>query len=255
MIYWDRLRQECLYIAVAVQFLTRLPVPMLAHFQPVWLDRSVAYFPLVGLLVGAISAGVYLAASTVWLQPISVILALAAGIAATGAFHEDGLADTADGLGGGLTVLQRLEIMKDSRIGTYGSVVLSAALALKATSLGAMSPRDGAIALMVAHAGGRIVPVLASAAMPYAGAAGEGKVQPVRPTAKRIALAVVFAGLPFALLPWWVGVVTIAVGGAAACLLLAKAWQLIGGQTGDVLGASEQTFEVAALLVLAGVGT
>ncbi len=245
-------RQELNYLAVAVQFLTRLPVPHLAGFEPAWLDRSVAYFPAVGLLVGMISAGVLVAADQVWPQPIAAILAVAVGIAATGAFHEDGLADTADGLGGGLTPTARLEIMKDSRIGTYGLVALVAALALKVAALAALGAQSGVIALLAAHAGGRLVPVVASAWMPYAGEAGVAKVAPVRPTRGRILAATVFALLPFGLLPLMTGGLALLLGFMAASLLLFQAWRLIGGQTGDVLGASEQAFEVSVLLVLAG---
>jgi adenosylcobinamide-GDP ribazoletransferase len=249
---WERARREWDYLLVAVQFLTRLPVPHLAGFEPGWLDRSVAYFPLVGLLVGAISAGALVVADLVWPMPIAAILAVAAGIAATGAFHEDGLADTADGLGGGLTPAARLEIMKDSRIGTYGLVALVTALALKVACVAAIGAQLGVIALLAAHAGGRLVPVLASAWMPYAGEAGIAKVAPVRPTRARVLAATSFALLPFGLLPLLAGGIALGTGLLAASLLLVKAWRLIGGQTGDVLGASEQVFEVTVLLVLAG---
>jgi adenosylcobinamide-GDP ribazoletransferase len=248
----QRVRSEVDYLLVAVQFLTRLPVPHLAKFEPAWLDRSVAYFPLVGLIVGGISAGMLAAADQIWPMPIAAILAVAAGIAATGAFHEDGLADTADGLGGGLTPLARLEIMKDSRIGTYGLVALVTALALKVACLVALGAQLGVIALLAAHAGGRLMPVLASTWMPYAGEAGVAKVAPVRPTQARVLVATGFAVLPFALLPVMAAGLALALGLIAASLLLVKAWQLIGGQTGDVLGACEQVFEVTVLLVLAG---
>jgi adenosylcobinamide-GDP ribazoletransferase len=248
----QRVRSEWDHLLVAVQFLTRLPVPHLAKFEPAWLDRSVAYFPLVGLIVGGISAGVLAAANQIWPMPIAAILAVAAGIAATGAFHEDGLADTADGLGGGLTAAARLEIMKDSRIGTYGLVALVTALALKVACVAVLGAQLGVIALLAAHAGGRLVPVLASTWMPYAGEAGVAKVAPVRPTRARVLAATGFALLPFGLLPLLAGGIALGLGLLAAGLLLVKAWRLIGGQTGDVLGASEQVFEVTVLLVLAG---
>ena len=246
------LRQEAAYAIVAVQFLTRLPVPVLRSFNPCWMDASVAYFPFAGLIVGGICASVWLAATQIWPPGISAILAVAAGIAATGAFHEDGLADTADGLGGGLTREKRLAIMKDSRIGTYGTVVLLTALALKVACLAVMSPWTGAVALLTAHVCGRIVPVVASRLVPYAGETEGAKVSPVVPSGRRLAFAVA-SGLVLALLiPVVPMVAALAAGTAGACWMLAKAQKLIGGQTGDVLGASEQVFEVAVLLVLAG---
>jgi adenosylcobinamide-GDP ribazoletransferase len=104
----------------ALQFLTRLPVPSFVDFQSDWITRAARYYPLVGILVGAISAGVLLAGGQVWSGLLPALLAVAAGVLVTGGFHEDGLADTADGLGGGQAPARRLEIMKDSRVGTYG---------------------------------------------------------------------------------------------------------------------------------------
>ena len=95
-------REVSLFLC-AVQFLTRIPVPELKGFQADWVSRSARYFPLVGQLVGAISAGVFWGTSLIWPAPVAAILALAAGVLITGAFHEDGLADTFDGLGGGLS--------------------------------------------------------------------------------------------------------------------------------------------------------
>lgn len=246
-----RWREEAIHVLVAVQFLTRIPVT-LARFEPVWLDRSIAYFPLVGALVGAVCAGVLLAAAALWPQPIPAILAVAAGIAVTGAFHEDGLADTADGLGGGQTAEQRLLIMKDSRIGTYGTVTLMCVLLAKIAAVAAMPVGTAAWALVAAYAGGRLVPVVASAVMPYAGDLVGAKVQPMRPSGPRIAVACVLALAAFLTLPVLAALAAATIGGVAAALLLAKARALIGGQTGDVLGAAEQVFEATALLVLAG---
>lgn len=244
--------QEASYGVVAVQFLTRLPVPVLPSFRPAWMAASVAYFPAAGLLVGLISGGVWFAAWGPWSSAVAAIMAVLAGIAATGAFHEDGLADTADGLGGGQTPEQRLAIMKDSRIGTYGTVALVGALALKVSALALMSPWDGALALVAMHAAARIVPVVASAAMPYAGEIAGAKVAPVSPTRNRLVFAVVTGLVPCLLLQMVPAVTAVAAGAAASAWVLWQAQRLIGGHTGDVLGASEQVFEVAMLLVLAG---
>lgn len=250
---WQLARQELAYLIVAVQFLTRLPVPRLRSFQPAWLDASVAYFPLAGGIVGLICAFVWILAGGFWPGPIAATLGVAAGIAATGAFHEDGLADTADGLGGGQTREQRLEIMKDSRIGTYGAVTLLLTIFLKIASLAALAPVVGAIALLAAHMGARMVPIVASRVLPYVGDRGGAKVAPVLPTRRRLWCAVITGLLPFAvLLPLVPALLTLGFASLCSWWLLRRAARLIGGQTGDVLGAAEQVFEVAVLMAIVG---
>ena len=111
------LRNEFHLFACALVFLTRVPL-RLDRFSDEDLAGSCAYFPAVGFLVGAFAACVFVLAAEVWEPSIAVLLAVASAVVLTGAFHEDGLADTADGLGGGWSVERKLEIMKDSRIGT-----------------------------------------------------------------------------------------------------------------------------------------
>jgi adenosylcobinamide-GDP ribazoletransferase len=244
--------REATLVVVALQFLTRLPVPRLAKFDPKWLDSASGYFPLAGLIVGAISAVTLWASHVVLPGALPAILAISAGIAATGAFHEDGLADTADGLGGGQSREQRLAIMKDSRIGTYGTVALLLALALKIASLAALAVPTAVAALLAAHAGARMVPVVASAMLPYAGETGGAKVAPIEPPPSRLTFALLTGLAPFLLLPLWPALGALLAGVVAAGWMLARAMRSIGGHTGDVLGASEQAFEVAVLVVLAG---
>ena len=112
------LRRQLTLLLVAIQFLTRIPTPTVRDFDADWTTRAARYFPLVGQMVGAICAAVFFGASQIWAPWIAALLAVAAGVVVTGGFHEDGLADTADGLGGGQTRERRLEIMKDSRVGT-----------------------------------------------------------------------------------------------------------------------------------------
>lgn len=245
-------RRELGYLLAAIQFLTRFPVPTLQGFEPVWLARASGYFPLAGLLVGAVSATVLLSAAFVLPGPLPAILAIAVGILATGAFHEDGLADTFDGLGGGQTRSQRLAIMKDSRIGTYGVAALVSALAMKAASLAALTPDVGALALLSVHAGGRMVPVAASAVLPYGGETAGAKVAPIEPPPSRLLLALLTGLAPFLALPFGAALAALGAGILASSLILWWAMRAIGGQTGDVLGAAEQAFEVAVLVVLAG---
>ena len=246
---------------VAVQFLTRIPVPSFDSFEPSWLDRSAKYFPAVGALVGCLIAAVVLAATTVLPQPLPVVLGLAAGIAITGAFHEDGLADTADGLGGGLTRERRLEIMKDSRIGTYGAVALISIFAIKAAALSALGPIVMALALIASNASGRLATVVAIWLMPYAGDSDAAKVKPLAttPTGSEVAIAVLLGLTPGLIVLSPVTLATgIAAGTIAAMILAYKSQKLLGGYTGDVLGAIEQVFEtvflVAAAALIAGPG-
>ncbi|WP_292057113.1 adenosylcobinamide-GDP ribazoletransferase, partial [Brevundimonas sp. UBA5936] len=127
--------REARLFVCALQFLTRLPTPPLRDFQPEWIQQSARWFPLVGQVVGLIAAAILYGAAQVWSPWIAALLAVAAGVALTGGFHEDGLADTADGLGGGQTRARRLEIMKDSRLGSYGALTLGLTLALRVAAL------------------------------------------------------------------------------------------------------------------------
>jgi len=242
-------RQLALFLC-AVQFLTRLPVPALKGFEPDWISRAARYFPLVGLLVGAACAVVYWSASQVWSGWLPALLAIAAGVLITGAFHEDGLADTADGLGGGTDPAKRLAIMKDSRIGTYGALALGLGLALKAAALAALPPGLGAWALVAAHGAGRGAAVLAMRLLPYVGAPGatKWKPAPVGLSPGEVATAMAFAGLPLAISPDGVVFQGLAVGALMCVALALAARRLIGGYTGDVLGAIEQVFEIGFLL-------
>src|SRR5574343_1168687 len=145
------IRRELEYFFGAVRFFTRLPVPDWVGHSAAALNRSARYFPAVGMLVGGIGALVYLGALQLWPQPVAVLLSMAATIYATGAFHEDGLADTVDGLGGGWDKLRILEIMKDSRVGSYGVIAMGLALVGKFALLTALDRATVPLALLAAH--------------------------------------------------------------------------------------------------------
>lgn len=237
----------------AVQFLTRIPTPALERFEPDWVTRSARYFPLVGQLVGLICAAVLLGAAQFWNGWIAALLAVGVGLLVTGCFHEDGLADSFDGLGGGQTRERRLEIMKDSRVGTYGVAALLVTLALKVVALASMPPLLAAVGLFAAHGLGRATAVVAMRLTPYAveGEATKWKPVPQGVTRGEMSAAVLLAAWPLALLPWPVAGLGLAIGLMLAGLLLVAARRLIGGHTGDVLGGVEQLFEVGFLLGLA----
>ncbi|TCS17455.1 adenosylcobinamide-GDP ribazoletransferase [Caulobacter sp. BK020] len=233
----------------ALQFLTRLPAPSFADFRPDWITRAARYFPLVGILVGAIGAGVLLAAGQLWSGALPSLLAVAAGVLVTGGFHEDGLADTADGLGGGQAPARRLEIMKDSRVGTYGVLALGLLLAIKVAALASLPLATAALALVAAHGAGRVAAVAVMVLGRHVSDRDDAKYKPapegVRPV--ELLIAAVLGLWPLTLLGW-PGLAGAAVGTLLAAILALTARRLIGGHTGDVLGGIEQAGELGVLL-------
>jgi adenosylcobinamide-GDP ribazoletransferase len=238
----------------AVRLMTIVPVPSSnAATEPDWLSRGVKYFPVIGIGIGLASATVLLLAGAIWGPIVAALLAVATSIAVTGALHEDGLADTADGFGGGWTKENRLAIMKDSRIGTYGAIALGLSLALRGAALAQLPLWAGATALIAAHAAARVTPAFVVARMAYAGDVSAMKVayagSPVRPDEFWFALiAVAIATLPLALISVRSAVTGLLLGAALAAALAAWSRRLIGGYSGDVLGAIEQLFEIGFLL-------
>ncbi len=237
----------------AIQFLTRLPVPAPRGFQSDWIARSAKYFPLVGAMVGLFAAGVLLLSAKVWSGWIPVLLCTAFSVFITGAFHEDGLADTADGLGGGQTREKRLIIMKDSRLGTYGAVTLVLCLALKVSALTAMSVPVAALSLIAGHTVSRAAAVIVMCVLPYAGDVDVAKVKPTPIGVKwsECAIATIFGCAAFFLVPFDQALYGLCLGGLFAGFVMLSAHKLIGGQTGDVLGGVQQVFEVGFLLGVA----
>lgn len=253
------MRREGRLLLAAVQFLTRLPAPRLEALPADWLARSAKYFPLVGLLTGGFSALVLVAAHAVWRSgPLPALLAVAAGAAVTGALHEDGLADTADALGGGRTPEQRLAIMKDPRLGTYGALALGLTLALKTAALWALPPPLAAAGLVCAHMGGRTAAAWAMSFLPYAADPAAAKVHAPQRALRPWELgmtAVISLAAGAVLLPAAGGVVCAWTAAVGALLLARAARRLIGGHTGDVLGAVEQVYELLFLLTLSALVT
>ncbi|QHL91562.1 adenosylcobinamide-GDP ribazoletransferase [Sphingomonas changnyeongensis] len=255
-----RIADEGRALLAAIQFLTRLPVPGFA-FDPRHLAMAVRWYPLVGALIGLIAALVLLGAARIYPAPVAVLLALAVALMATGGFHEDGLADLFDGLGV-MSRARMLEVMRDSRLGSFGALALMTVLALKAAALIAMAAPVAAAALIAGHALGRLSSVLVIATSRYVRDAG---------TAKPVADAVGPGGLAFAVATGagaaWAGAVLaglppVALGaglaGAAAGHVLARALfeRRLGGYTGDCLGAVQQLSETGLYLgVLAWLGT
>ncbi|MGM5024581.1 adenosylcobinamide-GDP ribazoletransferase [Tardiphaga sp. 862_B3_N4_1] len=241
----------------AIRFLTVLPVPATIDAQgPDWLARAMKYFPVVGAGIGAASAIVFLVAGEFWSPLISALLAITTSIALTSALHEDGLADTADSFGGGWTVEKRLAIMKDSRIGTYGALALCLGTALRIAALAILPLWAGAAALIAVHAAARAMPAFVMNRLPYSGDTSAMKVTyaeaPVRFEESLFALVVVvLAAIPLMLISVVSLFAGLLLGAALAALLALWSRRLIGGYTGDVLGAVEQLFEIGFLLGVA----
>jgi adenosylcobinamide-GDP ribazoletransferase len=241
----------------AIRFLTVLPTPQSTDApEPDWLARAIKYFPLVGAGIGLISAIVFLIASEFWPPTISALLAVATSIAITGALHEDGLADTADSFGGGWSIEKRLAIMKDSRIGTYGALALGIGVALRVAALATLPISVAAAALIAAHAAARAVPGFVINRLPYSGDTAAMKVSYaetfVRSSELTLALVIAaLAAIPLAFITMASVAVGLLLGAAFAILLTRWSRRLLGGYTGDVLGAIEQLFEIGFLLGVA----
>lgn len=229
-------------LAASFGLLTRLPVPQTATHRA---DAAWCW-PLVGLVVGAVATGVGAAAVAVGLPALlAAAIVMATSATLTGGLHEDGLADSADGLFGGWTPARRLEIMKDSHIGSYGTLALLFTGLARAAALAALLGAGAFGAVIVAAVLSRAPMAVIMAWLPNA--RGTGLAQSVgRPSRGAGAVAVGLAlilGLGIAH-----GALAMAIAAALAALgvaLLARA--RIGGQTGDILGAAQQMAELAAL--------
>jgi adenosylcobinamide-GDP ribazoletransferase len=234
---------------VALAFLTRLPVAPQPTAPESSLGASVVMFPMVGALIGLLGGVGYALAFWLGLPPLlAATVALATTIWLTGALHEDGLADVADGFGGGRTREDKLRIMRDPRIGSYGALALVLGLLARTGALAALAaPADVMAALVAAGAGSRaaLAPVMTMLPLARADglAAGAGRPHPLRAAAAVLVAAlisVVLLGKPAA---------AALFGGAAAALVVAwLARRQIGGHTGDVLGAVQQLSEIGLLL-------
>lgn len=258
------LAREAVRFLLAVQFLTRLPVPASLPWSEAEMQASARYFPAVGALVGVIVAGVWWGASMFWPPTVAVLLAMAAGLALTGAFHEDGWADTCDALGGAVSREKALAIMKDSRLGTYGVAGLVMMLAMKAACLLALPTHSLPAWIVFTQAASRLAPLLLMRSLRYAGDLEHAKAKPLATHASATTLTVAFVtvlGLTAALTSrtawtpaWALPPVALAVAVAVAAALLATVlfglWlrRRLGGYTGDTLGASQQLTELTMLL-------
>ncbi len=233
-------------LPAAFVLLTRLPLPALPDHAFAQSARAVWAYPLVGLVLGGIASIGAAIASLADLPPLIVAgLTLALLILLTGAMHEDGLADSADGLWGGHDAERRLEIMKDSRIGAYGVLVLILAMGLRWLGLAEVTWTGLVTALVVSRA--MMVPLML--VLPHARASGLAH-SVGRPDAATTLVAMLIAMLIAIILSGAAGLLALIIAGALAAGIGALAHAKIGGQTGDILGATQITTEIAVLLTL-----
>src|SRR5215831_18798241 len=233
----------------ATGFLTRLPIDRTSHED--WpLADSVWAFPLVGAGVGAAAAFVFLLAQLAGLADWpAALLAVLAGLALTGALHEDGLADTADGFFGGHDREQRLAIMSDSRQGTFGVLAIVLSVLLRAAALAEIGEAvQGGLALIAAHAASRAALPLAMRSLTPARAEGLGAAAGRPRLLLAITALVIGTIITLAALGPGRGALAIGLAGSALFGLRVVAQRCIGGYTGDVLGAFQQIGEIVMLL-------
>jgi adenosylcobinamide-GDP ribazoletransferase len=238
-------------VAACLVFFTRLPLPR-GLAPSASLAPALWAVPLVGMLVGALAGAVQVAAMAAGLPPTSAAaLALATSLLLTGCLHEDGLADMADGFGGGATRERKLEIMRDSRIGTYGAATLVISILLRWSALASLGGTGHAVlALVTAHGAARaLLPAFMRWVPP---ARPDGRSASAGPPSRKVAgVTLVLGGL--ILLP-------LGIGPAVPAMALLALWSLglaatcrrqVGGQTGAVLGGLEQGAEIIILLLAA----
>lgn len=251
------MKRELRIFLTTLMFYTRIPCPSWVGHEPEYIDAATRYFPLVGWLSGLLGWGVYVVAAMWWSPSLSILLAMAAGIALTGAFHEDGFADVCDGFGGGWTREKILTIMKDSRVGTYGVVGLVLLLGIRFYTwegLANLSPVIFLLMLVAAHTLSRWSAIVLIYTSTYARDTADSKVKPVAESRAPINfwLATVFTAVPLVALCVYMPMAILCMVPVLISTLYLRRYYIkwIGGYTGDCLGAAQQVNEALFLLTL-----
>ncbi|MDX8341077.1 adenosylcobinamide-GDP ribazoletransferase [Draconibacterium sp. IB214405] len=240
------MKNEIKIFLTALMFYTRIPVGQIEGWSERMLNKSTRYFPVIGWLVGGVAALVFSLVGTVLPVTLAIALSMVATILLTGAFHEDGFADFCDGFGGGYTPERILEIMKDSRIGTYGTVGLLSVLAIKFLALSHLDAVRIPFILIAGHALSRIFPVLLIYSSGYARLDASSKTKPVGKADSLFSLlfALVTGALSLLFFNWQEIVLVVAVLLIVTFFFRNYITRKLGGYTGDVLGALQQLCEV-----------
>lgn len=241
---------------LAVSFFSRLPVPKSTPYSDERMNQAGRYFALVGTLLGLLCVLVYAFASLFFPYQVSIVLMMAFSLLLTGAFHEDGLTDMADGIGGGMTLDKRLTIMKDSRIGTYGSATLTMALMGKFVFLTTLARQpDFGLMIVVAYTLSRAVAATLIYDMPYVSDSDTSKSKPLANAQSSTELAILILTGVLAAISLGLGVGLLLILFAILFRWAFKRWLLarLGGFTGDCLGGAQQLMELGIYLVLIAV--
>lgn len=246
---------------IALGFFTRVPVKDIPNFQQQWLNQASRYYGVVGLFVGCVGAIIWQVGDLFWPASIAIILSMIATVLLTGGFHEDGLADTWDGFGGGWTLEQKLTIMKDSRLGTYGALALMLTLLLKFQLLLSISQLDVLIftninlmivALLGGHCLSRIVAVSLIFNQRYVRDIDSSKIKPMteQQSPTEIIILLLTGIIPLALLPIELALILVVILTVTRKLIIIWYNKQLGGYTGDLLGQAQQMSELVIYLTL-----
>lgn len=250
---------ELRYFFTALMFFTRIPAPKWVGYEPIYLQKSRKYFPLVGWVVGAIAALIFGLAQLVLPIEISILLSMIGSVWITGAFHEDGFTDMCDGFGGGWTKEQVLTIMKDSRIGAYGTIAIILLLGLKFYSLYHLALTNTIlciIALVNGHCCSRFIASTFIHSHDYVRDIDQSKARPIaneRLSTLELVYSFILAILPLGLfigMTWYMLLLAFPLAYASKLYLGPYLNKRIGGYTGDCLGAVQQISEVLFYIVL-----
>ncbi len=247
----QNMQDQLRLLLLAISFFTRIPVRLSPPVTPEQLNQASRYFAVVGLIIGSICALVYAVSAEFFPKTIAVLIAMAASLLITGAFHEDGWADVWDGFGGGWSVEQKLNIMKDSRLGTYGAAALFVILLLKFQSLMALA--SPVLGLILANTLSRVVATSLIVSMPYVTEDATSKVKPVAQVLSNNSLMILLlTGLVVSLwyLPIGQCILLFVILFLFRALLAFWFTRQLGGYTGDCLGAAQQSSEIVIYLSL-----
>lgn len=257
------MKEQLKIFLTTLMFFTQIPIKNFGRFDENYLNKCVRYFPLVGIIVGGLSFLIYWGASFLFPTVIAVLLSLIMGVLITGAFHEDGLGDMFDGFGGGWTKTDILRIMKDSRIGTYGTFALVFMFLMKFLTLYYVVENFKGIPLLLFiifityHALARTTAISLSFLLPYSREDETSKSKPIAKSFSAIEVigALVFGILPFLFLVSYLWQMILIIPVLGGLLFYAKYYfnKWIDGYTGDILGAIEQIGELLILMSLLGI--
>lgn len=248
---WSWIRLRLRLFLTALMFLSRLPVPAWVGYSPRQLNLSLAFFPQAGYLLGLLPALAWLGLGLVLPAPLALLLALALSWRLAGAFHEDGFADFCDAYGAGGSRERILEIMKDSRLGTYGTLGLMAMQTARFLGLWSLPGALGPLGFVLAQGFSRLCPVLMTACTPYARTRGTSKPVGHLKSPPGLVQAGAWGLLPSALvLDPRIWLVALPVTLVLFLWLRSMVIRRTAGYTGDVLGALQQLTELSLILVL-----